>query len=1102
MTWFTQIESEDWLSTFLTNNSDIAIEKEDIWMVRDYFKDVEKRDPTKVELLLIWTYWSDHCRHTTFETQIENLKVSWVKWFVKDFKKFRDEYKSKNLENGKSGDSFMQLATSSLRFLKSDPSFEWLDMLDVSEEDNTASFKMKIKLEDGSFEDWILMFKNETHNSPTNTEPFWWAATCLWWTIRDILSWRAFSFMASRVTWAGNPTEPISETIAWMVSQRALSIWAALWYSSYWNQIGLATNQVMEYLHPGFKAKRFEMWIVLGAVKEENLKRKKTAKGDLIIQFGWPVWRDWMGWATVSSKVSWSLDDKKMGAHVQKWNPVEERKFQRLIVNPEFSKLIKKSNDFWAGGVAVALWELSSWVEIDLDAIAKHSKYYWLSDEELMISESQERMSIVIAPEDREKVLKMLEDENIVAFVAWKITDDEENPSNDRLVVNYKWEKIVDLSREFLNENWAERKHDAVVKLWKVDFFDTLDESVEELVKKWDFMWALKVQLGLLINASQRWLQWGFDSSVWASTVLAPYGWKYQTSPQVAAASKIPTFNWIDSETGVINAHWFNPYLLSQNTYIGWMYSILETISKVVATGWDHKKTWISLQEYFGKLTTDEKYGEVYAWLLWTLKVLVELKIASIGWKDSMSGSHKTSDWKVLDVPPTIVWVAVAPVDTDNIVSSEFKKSWNSVLCFSIKRDADWLPDLKEYASNLGIIEKLIKDKKVFSSSVIRQGWLVQAIANLSFWNKIWFEFSSVSKGTFTPNLWDIILEVDNETANEYSDLVIWKTTDTQSIKLWNNEISIDEVQEIMDKTLSWVWQTNKWKWEVDSIPLYKEKIQQLTVNLMGKKPVALIPVFPGTNSELDTRNALIKEWFEVIEHVFNDTWTAEEQKQSRIKFAKKLQNTNILVVPGGFSWGDEPGASWIWAVNVLKSDEIRQSLQEFFDNEETLSVWICNWAQILNKLWVIDNGQIIDELKEDSTIIAHNDRLNHETWLIRNKVASILSPWFNEEDLWKDFMLNISHWEWNFQMTKEQFNQYVENWQIVLQYEDEDGNPTNKYNGSHWWIAWMTSPNWRILIMMPHPERTWLNVAKNVPWEKQLPIFENAYKFFKGKVN
>jgi len=1142
--WFRNIEWEEWFKKFLKENGDVAIEIEDIALVQHYFRK-EWRDPTMVELLLIGTYWSDHCRHTTFETQIEWLEVKGVEGFVEDFKEFRAEYQRKNreyyTEKGEpekgERDTFMQLATSSLRFLKDDPAFAWADKIDVSEEDNAASFKVTINLTNGDSEDWIFMFKNETHNSPTNSEPFGGAATCLGWAIRDTLSGRAFTFMAARITGAWDPTEPINETMAGLVSQRALSIGAALGYASYGNQIGLAATQVREYFHPGYKAKRFEMWVVMAAVKEEDLVRKKPAKDDVIIQFGGAVGRDGIGGATVSSKVAGSMDDKKMWAHVQKWNPVEERKFQRLMLNPKFTRLVKKSNDFGAGGVSVALWELSRWMEIDLDRIAKHSKYSGLSDAELMISESQERMSIVVAPEHEAEVLRMIEEENIVWFRAGTITDNVDDPSQDRLVVNYNWKRIVDLSRDFLDTNGVERSHDAIVELWEVDFFDTLDPSVQSLIDWWDIMWAFKAQLSLLVNASQKWLQDGFDSSVWASTILAPHGGKYQTSPQVAWVSKFPTFNWIDSETGIASSHAFNPYLLEQNTYIWGMYSIIETVSKIVAVWGDHKETWLSLQEYFGKLRTDEQYGEVYAGLLGTLKALVAIKVAAIGWKDSMSGSLKlwraserikaalkkewlsqkiSATWSAvksimrgeefMNVPPTIVWVWNAPIETDRAVSAEFKNAWNDVLCFPVERDANGIPDFEKYVEMLDTIESLHDQWKILSSSVVGQWGLAHTITNMCLWNKIGFDFTDFTKEYFTPGLWDIVVEIDWYVPSAVAQYNIWETADQDTISFPDNSwigldcITIDEAQSIMDKTLNWVWNTDKGIWKVDDIPTFRWENKQNVANILKDKPVAIVPVFPGTNSELDTIHALKKEWFEVRVHVFNDVGTPEEQKRSRQSFAWKLPYADLLVIPGWFSWWDEPGASGIGAVNVLKSKEIRKTLQTFFDRDDTLSVGICNGAQILNKLWVIDEGKITDELQEDDTIITHNERLNHETGLVKNRVTSLLSPFFREDNTSQDYLVNISHGEWNFQVSAEKLERYIANGQIALQYTDEEGEATNKYNGSTAGISAMTSPDGKIIIMMPHPERTWLNTAKNVPGEKLMPIFKNAYQFFTWK--
>jgi len=1100
--WFIDLKTNEDLKNFLEKHN-ISIEFEDIKLVQDYFKNEEKRDPTKVELLLIGTYWSDHCRHTTFETQIENVEFSGDSNLIEEVKKTEKWYKEKSKEKWKTWNTFMQIATSSLRFLKDDPDFEWLENIDYSEEDNAASYKCKIELENWKIEDWIIMFKNETHNSPTEAEPFWGAATCIWWAIRDTLSGRSFTFAAMRISWAWNPTEFVSKTIKNKVSQRAISIWAALGYASYGNQIGLATTKVREFFHPWYKAKRFELGYVLWWVKEENLDRRIPKAWDLIIMAWWPTWRDWIGWATTSSKDAWVMGKEQEWAHVQKWNPVEERKFQRLSLDPEFTKKIVKSNDFGAWWVSVALWELARWVKIDLNKVAQHVKYSWLSDEELTISESQERMSYIIQAEDKDGVLKMFEEKNIKAFVVWEITTDKENKENDRLIIEYQWKNVVDISRNFLDKNWIQRKHNAKVIMKKPTFFEKIDKKVKKYIEEWNFVEAVKLQLSFLNNSSQKWLQEGFDSSVWASTILAPYGWKYQSSPQIASVNKIPHFDGVDSKTAIISTHWFNPYLLEENTYIGGMYAIIEAISSIVAVWWSYKKAWLSLQEYFGSLTNNEKYWEVYVGLLWTLKALIELKVATIGWKDSMSWTYKCKDWSCeINVPPSIVAFANTPVDSKKVVSAEFKEAWNKVVCLKIKKNTNWLPDFDQYKDILTKVQLLIDAWAVKSSSVVWSWWIIEAITKLSLWNKIWFKFEQFGEDDFKGNIWDIILEIDKNYDKNWLAFIqkniIWETINKKEISFnWWWKILIDNAQNILEWTLDWLWSTNKWEWKVGKIQLFIAKNKKEIAEVVKEQPLALIPIFPWTNSELDTKNALLKAWFVVEEYVFN-TLTPEKFKKSREKFVKKLKNTDMLVVPWGFSWWDEPWVSWIWAVNVFKSKEIRDSLQEFFDKKDTLAIWICNWAQILNKLWVLDFGKIKDILTEDDTIITHNDRLNHETWLVRNKVLSTLSPFIREDNLWEEYLLNISHGEWKFKITKKKFEEYFKNGQILMQYQDEEWNPTNKYNGSSVWIAAMTSNDWRILVTMPHIERVWLEVAKNIPWEKLLPMFENAYKYFR----
>jgi len=1096
MNGFKELRSDEELRSF-TNKHELSFDLADIKFIHNYFKNEEKRDPTKAELLLIDTYWSDHCRHTTFNTKIKDIKITGNKELAEEIQRTEKYFKDKSREKWKEGNTFMEIAQASFRFLKDDPTFKWKDFIDISIEDNAASYKTEIELENWEKEIWVIMFKNETHNYPTEIEPFWWAATCVGWAIRDTQSGRAYTFAAVRVSGAKNPTEPISATLAWKLSQRAISIWAALWYSSYGNQIGLATTRVKEHFHPGYVAKRFECGYVLAAVKEKNLKRKPPTKGDIVIMLGWKTGNDGWGWAKASSSWSKASSKESQSAHIQKWNPVEERKYQRLLLNPKFTQYIKKSNDFWAGWVSVALWELSRWIDIDLDIVASHTKYEWLSDEELLLSESQERMSIVIDPKHYDTVMKMLEEENIEAFKVAEVTNRKED-QDDRLRVLYKWKNIVNISRSFLDTNGAERSAKANIHTQKVDFFDTIHWEVQKFIDNWDYLSAIKIQLSLLENASQRWLWKQFDNSVWASTILAPFGWKYQSSPQIWSASKIPTFNSkFDSKTAIISTEWLNPYLLEQNTYVGGIYSVIEALSKAVALWWDYQRVWVSMQEYFGKLTSTEKYWDIYAGLLWTLKALIEMKVAAIWGKDSASWT----DDKGLNVPPTIVTFANTPVDSKRIVSAEFKKTWSSVGIFKIKKDRNWLPDWKEYRRTLQMIQKLIKNWHILSSSVVDQWWVITAISKLTLGNKIGFEFHNFSKEDFLAGLWDIIVEF-NEGApiNTFGWHIIWKTSSDEKISVWkwkNNQISIEETQSLLEWTLENVWPTKRPKRNIQEIKPYTKRKSLEIKEILKEQPTALIPVFPGSNSELDTKQSLLKAWFKVEELVFN-TLSPENFIQSRDEFAELLGKTNLLVFPGWFSLGDEPEGSAKFIANIMRSPEIKNSFQNYLNNKNNLTLWICNGFQALIKLWVFENWNIKNELRKSDETLTYNESLRHETELVRLKVTSLLSPFLSEVNLWEEYIIPISHSEWRIIIPETKFKQYENNWQIPLQYRDEEGRATNIYNGSAYGIAALSDPTWRILGMMPHPERHWLNLFKNIPGGKYFPIFKGAYESLK----
>jgi phosphoribosylformylglycinamidine synthase len=1052
--------------------------------------------------MLIDTYWSDHCRHTTFFTEITDVNFTgWPSAIASDIIKTHQDFQKKSKELGKGWNNLMEAATASARFLKEDPEFKWTEFLDISEEDNAASYKTQIELENGTTEDWIIMFKNETHNSPTEAEPFGWAATCLGGAIRDTLSGRSFTFWAMRVSGSKDPTEDISETMAWKLSQRAISIGAMLGYSSYGNQIGLATGRVREYFHPGYAAKRFECWYVVSAVKEDSLVREKPRSWDKVIVFGWPVGRDGVGWATTSSKVSWDVDSTQLGAHVQKWNPVEERKMQRLMLNSVFTKKVIKSNDFGAGGVSVALWEIAEGIDINLDEVAKHVKYKGLTDEELVISESQERMAIVVSAEDYDAVMEMIRAENIHAFHAGTVHTDDVNSETNRLNISLNGKSVVWLSRDFLDKNGATRKTQATVHTdGDFRFFDVPDYISSAI---WDKrkteLDILSLHLKQLVHASQKWLGWNFDNSVWASTILAPYGWQYQNSPQVAMVQKIPTFDGIDSMTWVASTFAYNPELLSENTYMWGMYAIIETISKIIAVGWDYEKTWVSLQEYFGKLTDDEKWGEVYAWLLGTLKALTELKVAAIGWKDSMSGTHVSKDGERLDVPPSIVSFANSPVMTDNVVSAELQQPGNVLLHFPVPKLNGDLPDFEEYKNILQIIQELTLNQKALSSSVVEQSWVYWAVVNMMLGNRVWVEITKSDYSFFAPMLGDIILEVTPETVERdwLEKFVIGQTLSEPQLRIqgWDS-VHISNLESILDKTLEWVFPSENKDIDLDApwqnyIKFHRDRVSMETKEALKQNPKAIIPVFPGTNSELDTKHALIKSGFEVEEFVFYTNGTPEQFTQSRKQFSDMLDSQDLIVFPGGFSNGDEPDGSAKFIANIMRSPELRESFQSFIDRKWTITMGICNGFQALVKLGLFEESKIKDYLTQDDETLTYNTSMRHQTELVGMEVRSVLSSVLSPMKAWDRFIVPISNGEGRLIMPDRRFDQYTEAWQIPLVYVDENGNTTNKYNGSRGWAAALTSPDGRIFGLMPHPERTGLNVFKNVPGNHDMPIFE-----------
>ncbi len=703
-------------------------------------------------------------------------------------------------------------------------------------------------------------------------------------------------------------------------------------------------------------------------------------------------------------------------------------------------------------------------------------------------------MAIVVAPEDVQSVLAMIEAENLEAVEVATITNDE-NKENDRLIMKYQWHDAVNISRSFLDTNGAQRKTNAKVVLENPSYFSEIDKKIKESLEQWNIHGAILTLLEDKKNALQKWMKSLFDESVGASNILASHGWKYQLSPQIWMVSKIPTFDGVDSKTGIISTHGYNPDLMSQNTYIGWMFAIIESISKVVALWGDYEKTLVSLQEYFWKLTSDEKWGNVYWAIMGTLEVLLKLKIAAIGWKDSMSGSFTTQSGENIDVPPTVVSFTNTVVDTDKAVSAELKNTNSTLLYFPVEVGNDGVPNVKSYKKTLDTVRWLIAEGKVLSSSVVGNGGLITTLSKMMLGNRVGVTLSKNDEAYFQPRLWGIVLEVWRPTAKKYTKNIIGFTKEETNLKIGDIEsLEISKIQDALVWTFEWLFPTENPKEKIEKIQMYTQR-QVLDILNPVDKPRALIPVFPGTNSELDTQHALIKAWFDVELVVF-PTEDTERFTEERKRFAQLLSETNLLVFPGWFSGGDEPDGSAKFIVNTMKSPEIKEALNQYLKKQNSLTLGICNGFQALIKLGVFDEGVIKDQLTEQDETLAHNTSLKHETGLVRTKVTSILSPFFWKSSLGDEYIIPISHGEGRIVFEDQtRLQRYIDNWQVPLQYYDEFWNPSNQANGSEKWIAALTSKDGRICGMMPHPERRGLIVFKYVSVvNKMLPVFQSAF--------
>lgn len=1091
--------NEEGLKNFHREKS-LAMSLEDLKLIRDYFKS-EDRNPTITEIKVIDTYWSDHCRHTTFETIIKDVYIEEGK-YSEPIKKAYEDYKNSRAyvygENLNTKEvKLMDLATIAMKELRKRGK---LDDLDVSEEINACSINIEIETDKGT-EEYLLMFKNETHNHPTEIEPFGGAATCLGGAIRDPLSGRSYVYQAMRVTGSADPTVEICETLKGKLPQRKITLGAAHGYSSYGNQIGLATGQVSEIYHPNYAAKRMEVGAVIAATPKENVIRLEPSKGDIVILLGGRTGRDGIGGATGSSKEHTEESINQCGAEVQKGNAPTERKIQRLFRNKEVAQMIKRCNDFGAGGVSVAIGELCRGIDIDLNKVPK--KYEGLDGTELAISESQERMAVVISSENADRFIKLSEEENLEATIVAEVTD------TDRLRMNWKDKTIVDIKRSFLDTNGAKQEISLKVKSPSVYPYE---------VKNCDFKEEWLKSLRNLNVCSQKGLIERFDSTIGGGTVLMPLGGKYQLTPAEGMAAKIPVLGG-ESKDASLMTYGFNPYLGVWSPFHMAFYSVIESVTKIAAMGGDYKKVRLTFQEYFEKLLRDEeKWGKPFAALLGAYKAQMDLGLPAIGGKDSMSGSFGE-----LNVPPTLVSFAVGLEKASRIISPEFKNIGSTLVLMKGEKLEDETLEMEGFKNNLEKLYKLIGEEKVVSAYSLKFGGLSEGITKMSLGNRIGAKLNNISKEElFGFNYGSLILEVkegvnleDEFKGTNYK--VIGSTIKDAVIKCeeYDFEVSLEELEKAYEEKLEDIFKSKTEDKEecvsdlinndkdgasiLDNGQVHiEEKLKSKITRV--EKPRVVIPVFPGTNCEYDCRRAFEKEGAEVSEVIIRNL-NKEALIDSINMLKKEIDKSQIIMLPGGFSAGDEPDGSAKFIATIFRNPKIKDSVMKLLNERDGLILGICNGFQALIKLGLLPYGKIID-IEEDMATLTYNNINRHMSSIVRTKITSKKSPWFNEVSLGEVHSIPISHGEGRFVAPEGLLKELVENDQIATQYVDLEGNvamnmPYNP-NGSSLAIEGITSRDGRILGKMGHSERIGDNLYKNIPGEFDQKLFKSGVDYFR----
>lgn len=1065
--------NEDQLTSFLSEYG-LAMDLADLKFCQQYFKQ-EDRDPTITEIKVIDTYWSDHCRHTTFNTTIDNVTFEdpAVQKTYEDYIKTREELGRTKPVN------LMDIGTIAAKYLKSKGQ---LSKLDESEEINACTVKIDVNV-DGEMQKWLLLFKNETHNHPTEIEPFGGAATCVGGAIRDPLSGRSYVYSAMRVTGAADPLKPVSETLKGKLPQRKIVTTAANGYSSYGNQIGLATGQVDEIYHDGYVAKRMEIGAVIAAAPAENVRRERPIDSDIVILLGGKTGRDGCGGATGSSKSHTLESLETCGAEVQKGNAPEERKLQRLFRNPEASKLIKRCNDFGAGGVSVAIGELADGLEINLNAVPK--KYDGLDGTELAISESQERMAVVVAKEDVEKFCQLAEEENLEATVVAEV---KENPY---LKIFWNDKAIVNISREFLDTNGAE-KHIAIEIPKHEDYEKKVGESFEA-----EYM-ALACDLNV---CSKRGLSERFDSTIGAGTVLMPFGGIRQRTP-VQAMVNLVSVEKEHTSTCSVMAYGYNPFIAQASPYHSAYLAVVESVSKLIAAGASFEDVYLSFQEYFEKPMRDPKrWGKPMAAVLGAFKAQKELGVAAIGGKDSMSGTFED-----IDVPPTLVSFAVTTDDAGNIISPEFKSVDNNVFMLIPEYDEEGLPKAESLKAIYDDVNQEIKAGNIISAYTLGYGGAAEAVLKMSMGNDIGFEYCEdidmkkifgYAYGAFVIELSTPIIAYEVEGAEA---MKLGTTISEKAIIRGSEKISLAKLEKAYEDKLEPIYSCNIETAENKLDTFVYEAAERPHAKISVAKPKVLIPVFPGNNCEYDSAKAF-RDAGAMPEIFIINNLSAAAVAKSVETFAAKVRESQMIFIPGGFSGGDEPDGSGKFITAFFRNEEVKAAVTDLLDNRDGLMAGICNGFQALIKLGLVPYGKIMD-IDETFPTLTFNEIGRHQSKLIRTRIASNKSPWLANTKPGEIYTVPISHGEGRFIASEELIQKLAENGQITTQYVDLEGKVTGDIqfnpNGSYYAIEGITSPDGRIFGKMGHAERTGAGLYKNVPGDFDIGMFRAAVEYFK----